>query len=771
LKKLTNHHHISRRRFMKVGISGGIGLVLSQISEKIKPATAKPLTTPILTVQDTGQPIWLNPTYSIEERVNALVYSMSLEEKIAQMGSVAPAIEHLEVPAYEWWNEALHGVGRAGVATVFPQAIGLASSWNPDLIHQVASAISDEGRAKHHDAIRNGQIEIYKGLTFWSPNINIFRDPRWGRGQETYGEDPYLTSQIALNFVRGLQGNDPKYLKTVATPKHFAAHSGPEAGRHSFNAVVSQRDLEMTYLPAFKKCIVEGKAASIMGAYNRLNGDPCCASPFLLETTLRETWDFEGYVVADCGAISDIYKGHKVVETAAEAAALAVKHGCDLECCGTYGIECTYDQLKYAVDQGFVTEAEIDRSVKRLFTARFRLGMFDPPETVPYAQMPMSVVDSPEHRELALEVAQQSLVLLKNQDNLLPLDKSKIRTIAVIGPNADNTLVLEGNYMGTPSAPVSVLAGIKAAMNAVTNVIYAKGCDIFKSSQTGFADAVAAATGAQVAIMVMGLSQQLEGEEGQEEGNPPGIRSLGDRRGTLNLPPVQQKLLEAVYATGTPIVLVLINGSMVAIQWAKDNIPAILEAWYPGQAGGTAVANALFGDFNPGGRLPITFYKTFGDLPPFDDYSMDNRTYRYFAGDPLYKFGYGLSYTTFAYRNLEISPKTSSSTASVTVQIEVENTGTRLGDEVVQLYLQDVEASLPIPRLQLRGFTRLRLKPAEKKVVKFEITPDQMSFADINGSWILEPGEFKVYVGGQQPDLKAQTQPDNVMEASFTISA
>jgi beta-glucosidase len=393
--------------------------------------------------------------------------------------------------------------------------------------------------------------------------------------------------------------------------------------------------------------------------------------------------------------------------------------------------------------------------------------MFDPPEMVPYAQIPMGVVDSPKHRDLSLEVAQQSLVLLKNQDNLLPLDKSKIRTIAVIGPNADNTLVLEGNYMGTPSAPVSILAGINGVVNTDTKVIYAKGCDITKSSQAGFADAVAAAASAQVAIMVMGLSQQLEGEEGQEEGNPPGIRSLGDRRGSLNLPPVQQKLLEAIYATGTPIVLVLINGSMIAIQWAKENIPAILEAWYPGQAGGTAVANALFGAFNPGGRLPVTFYKISGDLPPFDNYSMENRTYRYFSGDPLYKFGYGLSYTTFTYRNLQISPEQPSSEDPVTVEVEVENTGNRLGDEVVQLYLQDVEASLPVPRLQLSGFTRLRLKPSEKKSVKFEITPNQMSFADDNGMWILEPGEFKVYVGGQQPNLTAETQPDNVIQGSF----
>ncbi len=752
---------ISRRQFLQAGLASGIGIMLPLA------ACAKETST-MSTASDTT--VYLDPTRPLEERVNDLVSQMTLEEKAAQMGSAAPAIERLKVPKYNWWNEGLHGVARAGIATVFPEPIGLASTWNPDLIHRMAVVISDEGRAKHHDALRRGVIEPYTGLTFWSPNINIFRDPRWGRGQETYGEDPYLTARLGVQFIRGLQGDDPKYLKVVGTAKHYAVHSGPEADRHHFDALASESDLRMTYLPAFKALMVEAKAYSIMGAYNRLNGAACCADPYLLQKILREEWGFEGYVVSDCGAISDIYQNHLLVKTAAEAAALAVTNGCDLECCGTYGINCTYGELPKAVEQGLLTEADIDRAVKRLFTARFLLGMFDPPEMVPYAQIPMSVVDSPEHRALALEIAQQSLVLLKNQDNLLPLDKAKIQKIAVIGPNADDTLVLTGNYMGTPAEPVSILAGIRAAVTPETEVLYARGCDILGGSKDGFAEAVDAASKAQIAVIVMGLSQQLEGEEGQQEGNPPGITSLGDRTLSLNLPPVQQELLEAVFATNTPVVLVLINGSMIAINWARESIPAILEAWYPGQAGGTAVANALFGAYNPGGRLPVTFYAKRSDLPPFEDYSMENRTYRYFTGDPLFSFGFGLSYTTFTYSNLKISSENVKSGDSVTLQVDVENSGERGGDEVVQLYVQDVEASLPIPQLQLQGFKRIHLEPGEKQTVEFAITAEQMSFADNNGEWQLEPGEFRVWVGGQQPNLKADEQPANVLGGQFTVA-
>jgi beta-glucosidase len=717
-----------------------------------------------------GTPIYLDPSLSVSERVDDLIARMTLDEKVSQMGNESAAVARLGVPAYDWWSEAGHGVARAGTATVFPQVIGMAATWNADLIGRIAGVISDEGRAKHHEAVRQGVRGLYAGLTFFCPNINIFRDPRWGRGQETYGEDPYLTSRLAVNFVKGMQGDDPQYLKTIATAKHYAVHSGPENLRHRFNAVVSQRDLRMTYLPAFRALVEEGKVGSVMGAYNRVNGEACCASPTLLGQILRGEWGFGGYIVADCGAIDDIWANHKVAKDPTEAAALAVKAGCDLECGCTYGIACDYGLLTKAVAKGLLTEEDIARSLKRLLTARFRLGMFDPKQDVAYAQIPFSVVDSPEHREMALEAARQSLVLLKNNDGMLPLKREELSSIAVIGPNAAETLVLSGNYFGTPTSPVSVLAGITAAVSAGTEVIYARGCEILNDSETGFGDAVQAAQKSQVAVMVMGLSQQVEGEAGQMEGNKPGVTSLGDRA-SLDLPGVQLKLIQAVQATGTPVILVLFNGSAVAVEWAEENVPAILEAWYPGQAGGTAVAEAIFGDTNPGGRLPVTFYRSADDLPAFEDYAMEGRTYRYFSGKPIYPFGYGLSYTSFAYRDLKITPETVKSGESVDVSVEVENSGSRAGDEVVQLYLKDGEASLPVPRLMLQGFARVRLEPGEKKTVSFKLTSAQMSFADEEGKWVLEPGEFVVWVGGCQPDPDAKTQAGNILEGRFTVEA
>jgi beta-glucosidase len=765
---------LSRRDFLKsTAITIG-GLMLASCNQGDSTPMPKqpqiPHSNPSSAGPTAGTPIFPDPGRPIEERVNDLVSRMTIDEKVSQLGSQAPAIEHLGIPQYNWWNEALHGVARAGIATVFPQVIGFASTWNPDLIRRMAVVISDEGRAKHHESARNGIRDLYTGLTFFCPNVNIFRDPRWGRGQETYGEDPYLTSRLAVNFIQGLQGEDPHYLKAVATPKHYAVHSGPEKKRHYFNAVVSQRDLRMTYLPAFEACIMEGKAGSIMGAYNRVNGEACCASPTLLQKILREEWQFDGYVVSDCGAVDDIYSNHMLVKSPEAAAALAVKNGCDLECGCTYNIACDYGELKKAVDQGLLTEADLDRAVKRLFMARFRLGMFDPVDRVAYAQIPYSVVDSPEHRELALEVARQSLVLLKNEDNLLPLDKNSLRSIAVIGPNANETLVLTGNYMGTPASPVSVLAGIRALVSPGTEVNYASGCEIVGFSKDGFEAAVQAAKESQVTVIVAGLSQQLEGEAGQQEGNPPGVTSSGDRI-TLDLPPIQEELMQALQATGKPIILVLINGSAVSVNWANEHIPAILEAWYPGQAGGTAVAEALFGLTNPGGRLPVTFYQSASDLPSFDDYNMENRTYRYFTGKPLFPFGFGLSYTTFTYRNLEINPAQVKSGEPVSIQVEVENTGKHPGDEVIQLYLKDMEASLPVPHLQLQGFTRIHLAPGEKQMVQFSLTARQMSFADENGKWVLEPGEFTLWVGGQQPNLKKNILPANLLEGRFTVQA
>jgi beta-glucosidase len=754
MEKGRNGASTSRRQFLKTASAASGALVLAGCAGDDS---------------SSGEPIYQDASRSVDERVADLVQRMTLDEKVSQLLSEAPAIDRLGIPGYNWWSEAGHGVARAGIATVFPQTIGMAASWNPALLHRIATVTSDEARAKHHEAVRNGVRGLYSGLTFFCPNINIFRDPRWGRGQETYGEDPYLTSRLAVSFVQGMQGDDPAYLKTAATAKHFAVHSGPEALRHSFNAAVSQRDLRMTYLPAFKALVTEGKVQSVMGAYNRVNGEACCASPTLLQQILRTEWGFQGYVVADCGAVDDIWRNHRLVQNGVEAAALAVRAGCDLECGCTYGIACDYGSLRQAVDRGLLTEEEITLSVRRLMTARFKLGMFDPEDRVAYARIPFSVVDSPEHREAALEAARQSLVLLKNENNFLPLAKDAVQSIAVIGPNANDTLVLSANYCGTPSAPVTVLAGIRAIVSPGTEVRYAKGCDILDANDGGFEAAIQAARASQVAVLVMGLSQRLEGEEGQTEGNVPGESSLGDRM-SIDLTSVQQRLLEAVYATGTPVVLVLLNGSALAVTWADAHVPAILEAWYPGQAGGTAVAEALFGKTNPGGRLPVTFYKATSDLPPFRDYRMQHRTYRYFSGEVLYPFGFGLSYTSFAYRHLSIQPSVAQAGAPVVVTVEVENSGPRAGDEVVQLYLKDVAASLPVPRLSLQGFTRIRLARGERRTVSFTLTAEQMSLVNQAGNWVIEPGEFVVWVGGAQPVPDAAVQREGILEGTFSVT-
>lgn len=696
-----------------------------------------------------AEPIYLDSNRPIAERVADLVSRMTLEEKVSQMLHAAPKIERLKVPAYNWWNECLHGVGRAGIATVFPQAIGLAATWNVPLMHETAVAISDEARAKHHDALgEDGSSEWYYGLTYWTPNINIFRDPRWGRGQETYGEDPFLTARMGVAFVKGLQGDDSHYLKVVATPKHYAVHSGPEHDRHHFDARASERDMRLTYLPAFEACVREAGAFSVMGAYNRTNGEPCCASPTLLQKILRDEWGFEGYVVSDCGAIRDIFAHHKVVDTAPQAAALAVKNGCDLNCGEVYA------SLLIAVAQGLIDEATIDRAVARLFTARFKLGMFDDPAQVPYAQIPIEVNDSPEHRALALRTAQESIVLLKNADGFLPLDRQKLRTVAVVGPNADDPIVLLGNYHGTPSSSVTPLQGLRAKLEPEVEVLYARGCGIRNADTSGFAEAVAVAERADVVIAFMGLSQLIEGEEGQEEGVEGGEHSTGDRT-DLDLPGVQEALLEALYATGTPLVVVLLNGSAVAVNWADAHAKAVLEAWYPGEEGGTAIADVLLGAYNPAGRLPVTFYKSVDDLPPFTDYAMEGRTYRYFRGEPLYPFGHGLSYTTFAYEALEFSDTILQPGTALGLRVNVRNTGERAGDEVILVYLSDVDASAPVPGRQLVGFCRLHLQPGEEQTRTFVITPRQMCIFSDAGTWLLEPGTFRVFVGGGQPGTGA----------------
>jgi beta-glucosidase len=853
----------------------------------------------------TSQPPYRDTSLPIERRVDDLVSRMTLEEKVSQMMNAAPAIPRLGIPEYDWWSEGLHGVAFSGVATVFPQAIGLGATFDQQLVGRVASVISEEARAKYNEAQRRGNRARFYGLTFWSPNINIFRDPRWGRGQETYGEDPYLTARLGVAFVKGMQGDDPKYLKVVSTPKHYAVHSGPEPERHRFDAAATERDMRETYLPAFRATVTEAHAASVMCAYNRTNGEPCCANTHLLEDILRGEWGFRGYVVSDCGAIADIYQRHHFVKTAEEASAVAVKRGTDLECGDTYRA------LVAAVKQGLVSEAEIDRAVKRLFEARFRLGMFDPPEMVPYSKIPFSANDSPEHRRLALDAARESIVLLKNENNTLPLRKD-LKSIAVIGPNADDVQVLLGNYNGQPSRATTPLAGIRAKVSPQTKVLHALGttltdvsvvpvpatalranggahglkaeffanknlegppvltrtdeavnfdwgmsnpapgvpADDFSARWTGrlvpsvsgkyrlgaiaddgvrvyldgkliaedwtehaattvtgevtleagrsyelkmeyyesklsavaklvwqppaaqnvspYAEAVDVARQADAVVLVLGLSSQLEGEEMTVR--EPGF--LGGDRTDIGLPARQQALLEAVAATGKPVVLVLLNGSALAVNWAQEHVGAIVEAWYPGEEGGAAIADALFGDYDPAGRLPVTFYRSVSQLPPFEDYSMRGRTYRYFKGEPLYPFGFGLSYTKFEYGNLKLSAARVKAGEGLTVSADVRNAGAREGDEVVELYLSHVAASVPVPIRSLGGVSRVTLKPGERRTVTFALTPEQLSVIDDGGRRVVEPGEFLIAVGGKQPGFKgrADAQTTGVVSGRFAVT-
>ena len=607
----------------------------------------------------------------------------------------------------------------------------------------MANVVSDEARVKHHQAEVKGSSKQYFGLTFFSPNINIFRDPRWGRGQETFGEDPFLTARMGVHFVNGMQGEHPQYLKTAACAKHFFAHSGPEALRHGFNARVSQRDLLQTYLPAFKALVTQAEVVGVMGAYNRVNDHACCANSGFLQSLLRDEWGFKGYVVSDFEAIRDIYQHHHLTEEPDEAAAMAIIAGCNLNAGNTY------EYLLSAVGKGLLSEKDIDRALMDLFSIRFRLGMFDPAEKVPFTQIPPEALDSPANQALALEVARQSIVLLKNSNDLLPLDKNLGR-VAVIGPNADDKLVLLGNYYGTPSNTITILEGIRSIVSGNTEVMHCPGCDIVKPGRERLDEAVAQAERSDLVVMVLGLSQRVEGEEGQQEGNPEGTVSSGDRQ-TLDLPGEQEVLLKAVAAAGKPVVLVLLNGSALSISWADENIPAILEAWYPGQAGGRAVAEVLFGDTNPGGKLPITFYQSLDQLPPFEDYSMAGRTYRYFEGDVLYPFGFGLSYTTFNYRNLSVEKTQLRGAETLQVFCEVENTGQRTGDEVIQVYVRDQTSAFPIPKHSLVGFKRVRLAPGASTRVEFEICPKQLAVVNDQNEWMIEPGTFTIFVGGGQP--------------------
>ncbi|MDI9521359.1 MAG: glycoside hydrolase family 3 C-terminal domain-containing protein [Bacillota bacterium] len=663
-----------------------------------------------------------------------LVNQMTLEEKASQLRYDAPAIDRLNVPAYNWWSEALHGVARAGTATVFPQAIGLAAMFDPDFLLEIAKVIALEGRAKYNEASALNDRGIYKGLTFWSPNINIFRDPRWGRGHETYGEDPYLTSVLGIAFVKGLQG-EGEYLTAAACAKHFAVHSGPEALRHEFDAKVSKKDLYETYLPAFEALVKQANVEAVMGAYNRVNGEPACGSKTLLVDILREKWGFEGHVVSDCWAIRDFHEFHKVTDTATESAALAIQNGCDLNCGNTYL------HLLAAYQEGLVTEEQITTACERLMTTRYLLGLMD--ENCEYNRITLLQNDTNEHNEMAYRAALKSITLLKN-DGILPLDKKKVKTIAVIGPNADSQLVLEGNYAGTSSRYVTFLEGMKQACGEDIRVMYALGCRLFEDQDSPItekdnrqSEAVAIAKHADAVVLCLGLDSSIEGEQG-DTGN---ADASGDKL-DLELPPVQRRLLEAVRRTGKPLILVLSSGS--AIRVTEGN--AILWTGYPGQAGGRALADLLFGKVSPSGKLPVTFYRSSDDLPAFTDYSMKNRTYRYFTGEALYPFGYGLSYTTFSYGEPEYLDNA--------VKVGVTNTGNMTGDEVVQVYIENHHPLAPENPV-LCGFKRVTLEAGQTKIVSVTLDQRASTLVDENGDSFVFEGKKTIYVAGHQPDQRS----------------
>ncbi len=694
----------------------------------------------------TGEPIFLDPEQPVEERVRDLLDRMTLKEKLSQMGNSCPAIPRLGIPAYDYWSEALHGVARNGRATVYPQAIGLAATWDPALVQAIASATGDEGRAKFHAAQRAGNSgQRYQGLTFWSPNVNIFRDPRWGRGQETYGEDPYLAGELGVAYVRGLQGDNPRYLKAAACAKHFAVHSGPEANRHTFDARISLRELHDTYLPAFKKLVQEGKVEAVMGAYNRVNGEPCCAHEYLLEKTLREDWGFQGHVVSDCGAIDDIHAGHRRVRTPVEAAALALLAGCDL-CCGK-----SYEQLGKAIQRGLASEADLDRALGRTLATRFKLGMFDPEERVPYASLPQEVVNSPAHRQLAYQAAVESMVLLKNKNGLLPIDTRKYRRLLITGPNAASVDVLLGNYYGMNDHLTTLLEGISGRAPEGVQVNYRQGCQLTGENLNPINWAVGEAYDSDLVIACMGLAPALEGEEGEA------ILSggAGDRL-DLGLPANQVIFLKQLAEARKPIVLVLTGGSPIDLGAVEGLADAILFAWYPGQEGGLAAASLLFGDESPSGRLPITFSGQAEVLPPFDDYGMTGRTYRYMTGEPQYPFGFGLGYAQFAYLDLTLEKMSLRAGEALTAEVTLLNAGRREAEEVVQFYMSDLQASVPVPLHKLVGFQRVRLGPGERRRITFTITPEMMALVNEAGESVLEAGQFRLAVGSCSPGERGE---------------
>lgn len=691
----------------------------------------------------------MSKSEEFKKRAHELVGQMTLEEKCSQMLHGAPAIPRLGIPAYNWWNEGLHGVARAGTATVFPQAIGLAASFDEELLEEVADCVATEGRAKYNMQQKNGDRDIYKGLTFWAPNINIFRDPRWGRGHETYGEDPYLTSRLGVRYVKGLQGHDENYMKTAACAKHFAVHSGPEDLRHSFNAEVSMQDLWETYLPAFEACVTEGEVEAVMGAYNRTNGEPCCGSAYLLEDVLRGKWAFDGHVVSDCWAVRDFHEHHMVTNSALESAALAVNKGCDLNCGSVF----LY--LEQAVKEGLIPEEKIDQAVERLFTTRMKLGMFEEKGKVPFDDLGYELVDSAEMREKNLQAAREILVLLKNQDHLLPLDKKKIRSVGIIGPNADNRRALVGNYEGTASRYVTVSEGLREYLGEDVRIYYSEGCHLYKERMNGrgpagdrMAEVRSVCEQSDVIIACMGLDSGLEGEQG-DRGNQ---FASGDKP-NLNLPGIQEDVLKVIKESGKPVVLVVLSGSALALNYAEAEIPAIIQGWYPGAQGGRAIAELIFGEFTPEGRLPLTFYRTTEELPEFTDYSMQNRTYRYMKQAPLYPFGYGLSYTEFQIGNVTCN-RQDLTEAGIDISLTVSNTGSMKGRDTIQIYVKAEREGTP--NAQLKHFEKVELAPGETKTVQCHLSPAAFSLCDENGNRCILPGNYTVYVGDMQPDKRSQ---------------
>lgn len=701
------------------------------------------------------------------EMAEELVDKMTVEEMATQLRFDSPAIPRLGIPAYNWWNEALHGVARAGTATVFPQAIGLAAIFDDEFLKKIADVIATEARAKYNEQSKNGDRDIYKGITMWSPNVNIFRDPRWGRGHETYGEDPYLTSRLGVAFIEGLQGDGP-YLKTAACAKHFAVHSGPEAIRHSFDAKASKKDMEETYLPAFKAAVEEAHVASVMGAYNRTNGEPCCGSKTLLKDILRDKWQFDGHVVSDCWAIRDFHTNHMVTDTAAQSAALALKNGCDLNCGNVYL------HLLVALQEGLVDDEDIRQAAIRMYTTKMQLGMFA--DDCEYDKIEYEVNDCKEHRQLALEASIKSMVLLKN-DGILPLDKSKLKTIGIIGPTADSKVVLEGNYNGTASEYITNIEGIRKVAGDDIRILFSEGSHLYKEKVQDLgmpadriSEAKTVAAHSDVVIMCLGLDSTIEGEEG-DTGNS---FAAGDKT-NLFLPETQQKLLEAVVEVGKPTILVINSGSALDVSYADDKCNAIVQSWYSGEYGGLALAKLLFGENCPSGKLPVTFYYDNGNIPDFEDYSMANRTYRYMKDEALYPFGYGLSYTKFEYKDFAVSCNEEDGT--VNIKVTVSNTGKYDSDEVVQLYVsneiaekvqnglnKEYEALIDVnnqPKYSLCAFKRVSLKAGESKVVDIKVAPLAFTSVLEDGSRVTLKGEYTLFAGGGQPDLRTSVLTGN----------